>query len=205
MIPKKIHTVWVGGPMPEKEKKFLKNNKLILADYEINLWGNDNYKSLIINHPAEFFVTHALEHKRYAFASDVIKLIALEKFGGWSMDADNEVIQSFDGFLHLNFVSGFEKYKNKWAPITAVWGSIPNHKFVGLLLEQYTKRSLEYMIETPNTKWISEILVSSGAINNNLQQYIPSLDVNLYPDYTFCGPNVVGQTYALHHFNGSWL
>lgn len=204
MIPKKVHVVWLGGPMPDRETHFLENNKKVLHDYELTLWGNDNYKDLLVKHPAENFVRRAIDLKKYAFASDVIKLVALEKFGGWSIDADNEVLKSFDDFLHLSFVSGFEKYKN-YSPITAVWGAVPNHKFTKLLLQQYSERDFEYLTWKPNTKWITEILISQGAVNNNSFQVVSSLDVTLYPNYVFCGPKTENQTYALHHFNGSWL
>jgi mannosyltransferase OCH1-like enzyme len=204
MIPKKLHIVWLGDEMPEKEKNFLQNNKKVLDGYEINLWGNDTVHSLIANHPIENFVHRAIEIKKYAFASDAIKLIALDKHGGWSIDSDNEILQTFDSFLEHSWVSGFEKYKH-YSPITAIWGAIPNHKFTKLLIQQYLDRDFEYLIWKPNTKWITEILLSYGARNDNTQQRIEELDIDLYPDYVFCGPHIEGKTYALHHFKGSWL
>lgn len=204
MIPKIANIVWLGGEMPDREQIFLTNNKMVLSDYKINLWGNDNYHELFDDAHLKEFVDNAIQIKKYAFAADVIKLVALQKYGGWSLDADNEVLQTFDDFLHLSFVSGFEKFK-RYSPITAVWGAIPNHKFTNLLLEQYHLRDFNYLTTKPNTQWITEILIAAGAINNNSQQYIESLDVHLYPDYVFCGPKAENKTYSLHHFNGSWL
>jgi len=203
MIPKKVHVVWLGGPMPDREKRFLENNKKILHDYEVNLWGNENFLDLINDHPVKNFVTRAIEIKKYAFASDAIKLIALEKYGGWSIDADNEILKSFDDFLNYSFVTGFEKYKH-YSPVTAVWGAIPNHKFTKILLNEYLTRDFDYLTWKPNTKWITEILLSHGVKNDNSRQRIDDIDLELFPDYVFCGPKT-DKTYSLHHFNGSWL
>jgi mannosyltransferase OCH1-like enzyme len=203
MIPRNIHIVWLGNAMPEREKSFFENNKKILFNYNVNLWGNDNFNELIKNHPVEEFVLKAIGIKKYAFASDAIKLIALEKYGGWSLDADNEVLKSFDDFLDFSFVTGFEKYK-RYSPITAVWGAVPNHKFTKILLNEYLERDFEYLTWKPNTKWITEILLNYGVRNDNTRQRLEQIDVDLFPDYIFCGPKTE-ETYSLHHFNGSWL
>jgi hypothetical protein len=206
MIPKICNVVWLGAEMPEREKAFLENNKRILNDYVVNVWDNKTSLELISGHPVENFVKKAIQDKKWAFAADAIKLIALEKYGGWSIDADNEILKSFNNFLHLNWVSGFEIYHRRLKPITAVWGATPNHLFTQRLLSVYLKEDYSYLTTKANTKWISKILFSNGIQCDNTNQYCKELDVNIFPAHVFCGPKIEGQeTYSLHHFNGSWL
>jgi len=206
MIPKICNVVWLGAAMPNREKAFLENNKVILNDYTFNVWDNTSALELISSHPVENFVKKAIQDKKWAFAADAIKLIALEKYGGWSIDADNEILKSFNDFLHLNWVSGFEIYHRRLKPITAVWGATPNHSFTQQLLLTYLKEDYSYLTTKANTKWISRILFSNGIQCDNTKQYCKNLDVTIFPANIFCGPTIDNQpTYALHHFNGSWL
>lgn len=203
MIPKIIHVVWIGGEMPEKELSFSKNNKKILSDYIFNLWGNENIESLIKEHRISEFVKFAIKNKKYAFASDAIKLIALEKYGGWSLDSDNEVIKPFDDFLEYSWVTGFEKYK-KFSPFTAVWGAEKEHLFTKFLIDQYELNTYEFLTTVPNTTWICKILKNKGITNNNRHQKLQEFNLDIFPNDIFCGPKTE-KTYALHHFKGSWL
>ena len=204
MIPKNVHVVWLGAEMPPKYKDIFEKNKEVLSDYNITLWDNNNIDDLIKGTPEEGFVKRAVKIKKYAFASDAIKLISLEKFGGWALDADNLILKRFDDFNHHSWVSGFENYRRRLLPITAIWGAISHHKFTKLLLSKYTEENFDSLIKMPNTQWISTLLFENGIINNNAQQRIEKLDVEIYPDYVFCGPFVKNKTYALHLFAKSW-
>jgi mannosyltransferase OCH1-like enzyme len=205
MIPKKFHVVWLGNSMPEKEKNILDTNLKILNDYEFYFWNNDTYKTLIENHPLADFVEWCIENKRYAFASDVLKLLSIYYYGGWALDSDNEILLNLDKFSNFNWVSGFERFSGKTHPITAAWGAIPEHNFTKILLSYYKNKNFKKLSSTPNTKWISKILIDHGIKNNNKEQYCSYLDVTLFPDYVFCGPEKINETYILHHFKGSWL
>lgn len=207
MIPKILHMVWVGGnKIPQTELNFMENNKKILHDYEINLWNDDNIESLIKNHPLESYVRYALAVKRYAHANDGIKTIALQKFGGWSIDADNKILKPLDIFRHHNWVSGFELYVNKKQfPITAAWGALPNHKFTQMIIDEYLKYKNEELVRMTNTSLISKILINRGKIvNNNSKQYSEDLDVTIYPYWTFCTPEKNQESYIIHNFSASW-
>jgi mannosyltransferase OCH1-like enzyme len=179
-IPKIFHVVWLGAEMPDREKSFLKNNLKILNDYKFYLWDNDTYTSLIEDDMLLSFVNWAIENKKYAFASDVIKLVALKKFGGWSLDADNEIVKPLDNFFKYSWVSGFEKYKENFNPITAAWGAVPDHKFTNQLIDYYKNNSFKNIVSKPNTRWISRIMFDNGIINNNQKQRSEILDVDIF-------------------------
>jgi mannosyltransferase OCH1-like enzyme len=210
MIPKIIHSVWVGDNlMPKREKDLLIHNKKFSRDhnYVYNLWNNETIGEICPEGSSlHKFVSEALRKKKYAHASDCLKLLALKKYGGWSIDSDNKLLDSFDVFLEHNWVSGFELYKNRKFPITAVWGAIPNHPFTQKLLNYYESEDFSSIIKIPNTEFISKILINSGGIiNNDTEQYSEELDVYLYPHWVFCTAyEDERKSYATHLFLGSW-
>jgi mannosyltransferase OCH1-like enzyme len=205
MIPKIAHIVWLGGPMPNRETEFLNTTTKILDGYIINLWGNENIDSLITGHPIESFVRRAIENRKYAFASDAIKLIALQRFGGWSMDSDNAVYKSLSPYECHSWVTGFEMYNSRYAPFTAIWGSHSDHPFTDLLINKYKENTYEWLTSIPNTRWISQILINMGIKNDNTLQTTSEYEVTIYPSSVFCGPWEEQNTVAMHHFTGSWL
>lgn len=201
-IPKLIHYVWVSNEMPEKHKKLLNINKQVLNNYQFILWNENKIFSEIANTKLEKYVNYAYSNKKFAFLSDAIKLYALHKYGGWAIDADVEILKPLDTFEEYNWVSGNESTNY---PITATWGAIANHKFTNLLLEKYYDESNFHMlVTTPNTIWITDILLSYKAKQNNEYQYIKDLDVHIFPRDVFCASDN-RSGYTEHHFTASWI
>lgn len=207
MIPRVAHVIWVGGaPMPDKELFCLERNRQVLCDYELLLWGDDDIEHLVAGLPQiKNFIVFAREARKWAFISDVLKTLLLVRFGGWVLDADNEFLQPPDAFRRFNWVSGFENWHGHRNPITAVMGASADHPFSRLLLSTYANSAPEELCAIPNTKWISQILYSHKMNPDNRRQYVESLDVELFPDYVFCGPRKDGEAVALHHFSASWV
>ena len=70
MIPKTIHYCWFGGnPLPALAIKCIESWKKYLPDYEIIEWNESNFD--LDKFP---FAKEALEHKKYAFITDVCRL-----------------------------------------------------------------------------------------------------------------------------------
>lgn len=204
MIPKKYHVVWIGEEVPERELFFFEKSKSIVGGENIKMWRDNDIFDLIKNHHVEDFVKRAILDRKFAFASDAIKLIILEKFGGWALDSDVEIYNSFDCFSDLNWVSGFELWRGTHMPITAVWGAIVGHTFTKIILDKYQEYDYNFIIGNPNTRWISQILFEHGIKNNNHKQYCEALDVTLFPCEVFCGPFIEEKSYSYHHFTCSW-
>jgi hypothetical protein len=108
MIPKKIHYCWLSGDRkPEKIKKCMESWKKVMPDYEIKLWDTTNFD---IN--SNKFVYEACKAKKWAFASDYIRLWALYHEGGIYLDSDVVVKKGFDGFLNYDFFSSVEYHSS---------------------------------------------------------------------------------------------
>ena len=103
MIPNIIHYVWLGhGAQSEIIKRCISSWGDLLPDYEIRCWDESTYN--ISSAPA--FVKEAYNCRQWAFASDYIRLWALNQYGGIYLDTDVEVRRSFDSFLHYRLFLG---------------------------------------------------------------------------------------------------
>ncbi len=199
MIPKIIHYCWFGKKeKPENFKQYYRTWKLLLPDYEIKEWNEENFNVNYCNYSHEAYLTG-----NYAHVSDVCRLYALNKYGGIYLDTDVEVINSFDRFLSLDsFVSLEPPFIG-----TAVIGAEAGSQWIREFLRYYERNHFINMwghtVRLPNTKILC-------------RRIIPSLSVTalptIFPAEYFCGIKLKNgsisageNTVAIHHFAGSWL
>lgn len=106
-IPKKIHYCWLSGEkMPKETLNCVKTWKEIMPEYELVLWDKNKF-----NVDSVFYTKEACNVKKWAFASDYIRLYAVYTEGGIYMDTDVYVKKSFDDFLHNEFFTSLEYHK----------------------------------------------------------------------------------------------
>ena len=104
MIPKVIHFCWLSGETyPELVCKCIKSWELILPDYEIILWDTQK-----IDIHSNLWLEQSFKKKKYAFAADYIRFYALYYYGGIYLDADVEVLKSFNPLLGEHYFLGEE-------------------------------------------------------------------------------------------------
>jgi mannosyltransferase OCH1-like enzyme len=125
MIPKIIHHVWVGSnPLPAAEKSYIQSWKKHHPDWHFMFWGNNEIKKLEINHVCQ----QALHYSgnTYALQADIIRLIAVNTFGGFYIDTDIECFKNIDNLLNhkIEFI-GLRPHFGNWIT-NAFFGSIKN-------------------------------------------------------------------------------
>lgn len=207
-IPKKIHYCWFGeNPLNELSIKCINSWKKYLPDYEIVMWNESNF-----NIHENNYIKQAYQAKKYAFVSDYIRLHILYNHGGIYMDTDVEVIKSLDVFLKHSAFSGFE---NKDNIPTGIMGSKKNNLWIKKLLDYYDNKN--FILEdgsydlTTNVTTITKI--SKEIFDIKLNNMYQNNDIfTIYPKDFFCPKSyetgniiITSNTYAIHHFNGSWL
>ena len=144
-IPKIIHYSWFSGEeFPEEVKECMSTWKRVLPDYEFVLWDADKLSEL-----NNVFANEAVSVKKWAFASDFVRVYAVYTYGGIWLDTDVEMYKSFDPFLkHQMFIGreGWEQWKvdDNHTTISYLtshcFGAEPNHPFLKLCLDFYTNR-----------------------------------------------------------------
>ena len=121
MIPKIIHYCWLSNdPIPSNIQHYMDSWKKYLPDYEFIHWNFDKFDK-----SSSRWVSEAFDNKKYAFAADYIRLYALYHYGGIYLDMDVEVLKSFNPFLSLQTMMGWQYIKttirkNKWTFIITV-------------------------------------------------------------------------------------
>lgn len=207
MIPKIIHYVWLGNkPKPKKIEKCIASWYKFCSDYEINEWNETNFD---IN--CHQFVKDAYEAGNYAFASDVIRLIVLYRFGGIYVDSDVELLRPLDTLLDNKAFVGFETYE--YVNSGQILGTEKNNPIINEHLGQYD--TLKYnesnaLSEITCPKLLTELLLSKGLKPNNREQIVSGM--HIYPsDYFNPFDARTGKmkktenSYSVHWSAHSWI
>jgi mannosyltransferase OCH1-like enzyme len=78
MIPKIIHYCWLSNdPLPKDIQEYIDSWKEKLPEYQIMKWDFS-----IFDKSSSKWVEQAFDEKKYAFASDFIRLYAVYNYGG---------------------------------------------------------------------------------------------------------------------------
>lgn len=92
MIPKKLHTVWIGDKIP---KLSFRNTWKVFDDWEVIHWDDDKLK--------EFDLSLV---EGVTLKSDYARLLILQKYGGVYADMDMMFFKPIDKFLvHKSFLT----------------------------------------------------------------------------------------------------
>lgn len=201
MIPKIIHCVWLSGEeKPEMHKDCLESWQRVMSDYEIKEWSIKNLPDEVLNHP---FVKSAIAVRKWAFATDYIRVWALYTYGGVYMDLDVYAYRNFDRFLRHRAFSCIEfdprlfynDIKKKVGSRilgcnveAAVLGAEANHPWIKDVIHRYDGLVFE---NTPQfcDSMIMPMIISNVSLKYGYK-YVPAYqvldeDIHIYPSDTF--------------------
>ena len=208
MIPKIIHYCWFGrGDKPALAKRCISSWKKFCPDFEIREWNEDNCDYLAMP-----FMAEAYQLKRYAFVSDVMRLIVLEQYGGIYFDTDVEVLRSFSSLMQNDAFIGFEN--NKFVNSGQVFAAVPHHPVIQAMIEEY--RRLHYLQPDGSVNEVgcprlnTDVMERFGLLRNGKEQDVDG--VHVYPaDYFNPLDSTTGKlvktenTYSIHWYSMSWM
>lgn len=208
MIPKAIHYCWFGGSKkPKLAKKCIESWKRFCPDYEIKEWNEDNFDFTVMP-----FMTEAYKAKKYAFVSDVARLLVLEKYGGIYFDTDVELIKDISPLMNDDGFIGFENdmYVNSGQVIACV----PNNPIISEMISEYEKLHFTNTDESYNIVACphlnSDTMERFGLIRNGKEQIVTGIHV--YPSEYFNPRSsitgkltITADTYSIHWYGKSWF
>ncbi len=208
MLPKIIHYCWFGrGEKPVLAQKCIDSWRKFCPDFEISEWNEDNCDYLAMP-----FMMEAYAAKKYAFVSDVMRLIVLEQYGGVYFDTDVELVRDLAPLMDDEGFIGFEndQYVNSGQGIAAM----PHHPVVQAMIEEYRKLHFTSADGTINAVGCphlnTDVMERCGLVRNGKEQRVAGIHV--YPA-EFFNPldSVTGKltktenTYSIHWYSMSWL
>lgn len=207
MIPKIIHYCWFGrGEKPVLAKRCIESWKKYCPDYEIIEWNEDNFD---LSYCA--YTRYCYDNKKWAFLSDLVRLLVVEKHGGIYFDTDVEVISSFDDLLENEAFYAFENDKHVASGLG--FGAVAGHQTVISMIEEYKKLSCDNKgnIEIVGCPTLNtQALIPMGLkLNGELQKVagaliLPANYMNPYDDPTG-RLNKTSNTLSIHWYSKSAL
>jgi hypothetical protein len=214
MIPKIIHYVWFSKDMTLEARNYIDGWKKIMPAYEIIHWNANNFDVSKYK-----WVKQAVNHKKWAFAADFIRLWAIYNYGGIYLDADVEVIKSFDPLLNLPYFLGIEQSIDEPdIPEMSTFGAEPELTWIKDCLDYYDNR--DFVNEngeldiTALPQICRNIFKSKYGILRipDSESFVREKnEVQLLPSDYFCPKSFIEKlvithnTYSIHHFASSWL
>lgn len=212
-IPKIIHFCWLSDdPYPEDVRRCMATWKAKCPDYEVVHWDFKRFPR-----GTSRWVDEAFDAGKFAFAADYIRLYALKNYGGIYLDTDVEAVKSFDELLRCPYFIGYESGDEGIE--AAVLGFERDHPLIDAVLRSYEGRpfvradgSHDDLTLPKRFNWCITEGFARKPISS-VREFDESRDVVcVFPSSWFSPKDFITQrisqtpnTYAIHHFAGSWL
>ena len=215
-IPKVIHYCWFGrNPLPPSVEACIQSWKQFCPDYEIIEWNEDNFDIGCCDYMRE-----AYEAQKWAFVSDVARLLIVYRNGGIYLDTDVELIAPLEPIRAQNaFFFGIET--NTGAKENTVlscvntgigFGASPMHPVVKALMAAFDGQHFQTEAGfdlTPCPIRNSRALEAFGF--DGMDKMYSFLNGTIYPSEYFCPlefnspiKHFSSNTVSIHHFDNSW-
>lgn len=204
-IPKIIHQIWLGSPIPEKFAKLAESWKKFHPDWEYKLWTDADIPNLHLQHEDKFYLTH-----NYGQKSDILRHELLFKFGGLYVDTDFECLKPFDDLMYLTFFtsSGYSPIMELYPGLMAgVPENIISKEYIDHL-DKMDCRTWKGMFNTTGPYYFTRCFFN--VVKADMEGYVafppkffypwPNNDMNCKDPYKY----VKSYSYGIHHWAVSW-
>lgn len=202
-IPKVIHQIWLGSPVPEKFMAFMESWKIYHPDWEYRLW-DDAALAMLPMHNKSLYESST----NYGERSDIARYEILNLFGGLYVDVDYEALQPIDPVHErYDFYIGIQPLDVHLVHLgTGLIGAAPGHPLIRAAVEGIAQQSTKQVISRTGPVYFSRIFIYTA-------QNYPH--VCAFPASYFY-PRAYGESfedrarwqkvesYAVHHWAASW-
>jgi mannosyltransferase OCH1-like enzyme len=142
-IPKIIHQIWLGSPVPKKFQDLMQTWKKLHPDWEYKLWTDKDI--------GEFKLVNEVAYNlapNYGMKSDILRYEILLRYGGLYIDTDQEAVMPHDIFHHITdfyigFYHGNHDILARECVGNGVIGACKGHFFIRKLLSYIHSKTFE--------------------------------------------------------------
>jgi hypothetical protein len=207
MIPKRIYYIWIGNhPLPDKVKANIASWQEKNPDYQIIKISEDNYDI-----DKYQFVKDAYQQRKWAFASDVIRLDVLCQNGGFYFDTDVKMLQSLEPLRKNKSVWGMETSGevNSGLIVGAKHGDDDLQNILAIYKHKRFVPDKTKWFDLITTNLVSDYFIGRGMKIKNKKQTLSNGTV-IYPTKYFAplhwwgGGRVTGKAITVHQYEDSW-
>ena len=199
MIPKIIHCCWFGGPKTQLARRCLASWRLYAPDWSIREWTVEDVRrtglELGFSGSVASFFDEAVALKKWAMASDYVRMLALYAEGGVYFDFDVELVASLEGRPAEEWVACEKTAAGEvWMASGAGIALGKRSRVAGEMLNAYGQIAFDPHREM--MPWINANL-SRFAIKRVDPEVMCPIGVDGHCALT-------GRTIAIHHYAMSW-
>lgn len=206
-IPRKIHQIWLGSPLPDRFKKWCDTWQVFHPSWEYKLWTDVDIDGLDMTKRDVYMAA-----TNQGMRSDILRYEILSRQGGLYVDTDFECLKPFDDLLYLRFFVGIA-YSPKIEVYCGLIGSEPHGHIIGHCVNDlkggYTGNDGNKIMDATGPYHITRCLLSGareqpdGAVAFPMDFFYPFPNSMRFTDTarTYIRP----VSYAIHHWKTSWL
>ena len=212
-IPRFIHFIWLGSPLPERCKPLVESWKKMHPEWTVKVWTEADLDQFNLKNKEAFD-----KATNYGEKSDIWRYEILYRFGGVYVDTDFECLRPFDAIHQTCDLYAGASYGKEAILYNGLIGSIPNHPII--------KACIDSIKVGPGDNNSGRIIQTTGPIHftncflslaNTLQGKLVPFPVTFF--YPF--PNInrfdtqnhelikqkwlCPESYALHYWATSWV
>ncbi len=218
MIPKIIHYTWFSGDQfPYTIQRCIDSWHEYMPDYKFICWDSERLKEI-----DSIWVKEALAAKKWAFASDFVRLYAVLHYGGIYLDTDCIVYRSFDTLLDNKCFIGKENSIHVEGRSTQMYltshcfGAEKGNPFISRCLSYYDNRHFRLSDDEsfPMKLRFSTLLLpfiqSEFAQQIGYNPYPSEMKIQylesivIFPSFYFDATELTPNTYCRHLALGGW-
>jgi mannosyltransferase OCH1-like enzyme len=195
-IPKIIHQIWLGGPVPDKFKSWMESWKIMHPDWKYILWTDADIKNF------RPYVQNLLSKSHnFGQKADILRYEILYQFGGVYADVDCECLMPFDLLNHCyDFYVGITIPSRTILIENSILACTPGHPIMRAFIES---------IKEVRCQTNFDIFDSTGPrhITRIFQQIAPCIRdrIIVFPPTFFSSKSGIGpETFVAHYCTGSW-
>lgn len=122
-IPRIIHQIWLGSPLPERYRQLQQTWKTLHPDWEYKLWTEEDLDNFSLVNQNAFD-----ESRNYGEKANIWRYEILDRFGGLYIDTDFQALRPFDPIHDLyEFYAGLATVDRITLINNGLIASIPGH------------------------------------------------------------------------------
>lgn len=196
MIPRVVHHIWVGDPMPERLHGYVSSWREMHPDWQHVLWlGFDDLDNQRLYDRAEEITPHVGQLR-----SDLARYEVLWRHGGVYVDCDVEALRPIDDLLDVDAFAGWES-DGVWVN-NAVLAARPGHPLMRGLIDSAPDSIARNAGARPNRMTGPHLLTPLAEAH----------EITLHPASTFYPyrwdelhrqGDDYGDAYAVHHWENT--
>jgi len=215
-IPKIIHQIWVGGPLPEKYKLLQYSWMKMHPDWEYKLWTDEDAKNFDMKN-REFYE----KATNYGEKADIFRYEILHKFGGLYVDIDFECLAPLDKLNeNYEFYTGVGHLDQFYLSVkNGLIASIAGHPILKHCIENIKKSSkLDKVVLRTGPVHFTKLFIHvvQNIVNTDDYKQIIALPATYFYPVGTKERNMRGQeleeklkkypeAYGIHYWDSNWL